>query len=48
VNYEQHIVGSTGGGASAKIKFGKECPTFYQLFLNHGLDHGRLLITILK
>jgi len=37
VNYEQHIVGTTGDGASVMVKFGKECPTFYQLCLSHGV-----------
>lgn len=37
VNYEQHIVGTTGDGASLMVKYGKECPTSYQLCLNHGL-----------
>jgi hypothetical protein len=37
VNYEHHIVGSAGDGASTMVKLGKECPTFYQLCLNHGV-----------
>lgn len=40
VNYEQHIVGTTGDGASMMVKFGKECPTLYQLCLNHGVHLG--------
>jgi hypothetical protein len=40
VNYKQHIAGSTGDGSSAMLKFGKECPTFYQLCLNHGVQLG--------
>jgi hypothetical protein len=40
VNYKQHIVGSAGDGASAMVKFGKECPTFHQSCLNHGVQLG--------
>ena len=40
LNYEQHIVGTTGDGASLMVKFGKECPTFYQLCLSHGVHLG--------
>jgi hypothetical protein len=37
IDFEKHIVGSTGDGAAVMIKFGKECPSIYQMCFNHGI-----------
>jgi hypothetical protein len=40
VDYAKNVVGSTGDGALVMVKFGKECPTLYQLCLNHRIQLG--------